>query len=393
MEIDDTSNSDRRRVDRRSDWIGLGDYPVPELRKGLLTAALLLLILALLLYMVRDVLVGLIAGVVLGIYMIPLQDWLRRSLGSRKVTAILAIAAVTIPLVVVLVYSWLEISAAAEYLEANRLEVAERIDEAVRRLPFMAEAEVRTDLSRWVGSLANFTSSVADDLRDTIGVLVISVAVFLFTVFYILTDHERIGDYLQSKIPGRYQPLTGQMMEHVQAVVYGALYATFLTQLLKSAAVLGLNLLFDVPLALVLAIVSFFIGFFPIVGSWSVYLPVAIYVMVFKENPLGGLVILAVGFFGITLFMSMYLRPKIAAERSQVLNIYWMFIALVTGVYTFGLIGIIIGPVLIAILKAVFDTVTGESVALFLDPGEPVTRGGELVVGSSRGGTGEREGV
>jgi predicted PurR-regulated permease PerM len=73
----------------------------------------------------------------------------------------------------------------------------------------------------------------------------------------------------------------------------------------------------------------------------------------------GGLTMLTTGFFGITLFMSMYLRPKIAAEKSNVLHFYWMFIALVTGVYTFGLVGIIVGPVLIGVLKAVFEAVTG----------------------------------
>lgn len=56
----------------------------------------------------------------------------------------------------------------------------------------------------------------------------------------------------------------------------------------------------------------------------------------------------------------MYLRPKIAADKSEVLNFYWMFIALVTGVYSFGLMGIIIGPVLIAVLKAIFDSVTDQ---------------------------------
>ena len=34
-----------------------------------------------------------------------------------------------------------------------------------------------------------------------------------------------------------------------------------------------------------------------------------------------------------TVFISTYLRPKIAADRSRVLNFYWMFVALVTGVY------------------------------------------------------------
>jgi predicted PurR-regulated permease PerM len=62
-----------------------------------------------------------------------------------------------------------------------------------------------------------------------------------------------------------------------------------------------------------------------------------------------------------TVFISTYLRPKIAADRSQVLNFYWMFVALVTGVYTFGLAGILIGPILIGLLKAVVDTVTARS--------------------------------
>jgi predicted PurR-regulated permease PerM len=68
-----------------------------------------------------------------------------------------------------------------------------------------------------------------------------------------------------------------------------------------------------------------------------------------------------VGFLLNTLFISTYLRPKIAAERSGVLNFYWMFVALVTGVYTFGLAGILLGPILIGLLKAVVDSVTAHA--------------------------------
>jgi len=45
-----------------------------------------------------------------------------------------------------------------------------------------------------------------------------------------------------------------------------------------------------------------------------------------------------------TLFVSMYLRPKLAADRSRVLNFHWMFVGLVTEVYTSGLAGILLGP-------------------------------------------------
>jgi predicted PurR-regulated permease PerM len=77
---------------------------------------------------------------------------------------------------------------------------------------------------------------------------------------------------------------------------------------------------------------------------------------------------LVIGFGVNTLFISMYLRPKLAADRSRVLNFYWMLVGLVTGVYTFGLSGILLGPILIGLLKAVIDTVTAGAHWRFADP-------------------------
>jgi predicted PurR-regulated permease PerM len=140
-------------------------------------------------------------------------------------------------------------------------------------------------------------------------------------------------------------------------VLYGAIYSTFLTQGIKSLIILAMNVAFQVPLAGVLAIISFIIGFFPIVGSWSVYVPVAAWLAVFRDSPFQALAMLAIGFVVNTLYISTFLRPKIAAERSRVLNFYWMLVALVTGVYTFGLVGILLGPMLIGLLKAILDTI------------------------------------
>jgi predicted PurR-regulated permease PerM len=80
-----------------------------------------------------------------------------------------------------------------------------------------------------------------------------------------------------------------------------------------------------------------------------------------------------IGFAVNTMFISMYLRPKIAADRSRVLNFYWMLVGLVTGVYTFGLSGILLGPVLIGLLKAVVDTMTTRANWRFADPDDADT--------------------
>lgn len=351
---------DRRRTDRRRAFVRLADYTVPEVRKAIITSALLVGILSLFFYMVRDVLVAALVGVVTGIYLLPFHHWAVKRLHSEALAAIVTITLVTVPLVAVLAYSWIEIMDAAEYLQSNRVEVSQQINDAIRRLPYTERVAVQEDIARWVARAAERTRQIVTELQEILDILVISVAVFLFTVFYILTDEKQIVSYVRSKIPGRYRELSARVRDNVEAVAYGALYATFLTQIVKSMVVLMLNLAFEVPLAFVLSIASFFIGFFPIVGSWSIYLPVGIYLMIFDDNMLGGVFVIVVGFLINTVIMSLYLRPKIAAERSQVLNFYWMFIALVTGVYTFGIVGILIGPVLIGVLKAIFETVTGK---------------------------------
>lgn len=357
-------DTDRRREDRRRDFVSLADYTVPELRKALLTLAMLLVILGFFVYMVHGVLVAIFAGIVAGLYLIPLEHRIRGSVASRSASAILTIVVFTVPLIAILVYSWFEISGAATYLNANSPMIVDRLSDGIRSVPWMSGFDLHDEIARGVSTVANSSAQIVDELSETIDILMIGIAVFLFTTFYILTDHQRLRLYLRQRVPGRYRSLVDPVAANMTKVIYGALYATFLTQAIKATIVLVMNLAWDVPLAIVLAIISFFIGLLPIVGSWLVYTPVAFYLMLWRGDVLGGVVMLLIGFLVNTVFISTYLRPKIAAEKSQVLNFYWMFIALVTGVYTFGLMGIIIGPVVIAMLKAILDAVSTDEEGL-----------------------------
>jgi predicted PurR-regulated permease PerM len=71
-----------------------------------------------------------------------------------------------------------------------------------------------------------------------------------------------------------------------------------------------------------------------------------------------------------TVYISTYLRPKIAAQKSKVLNFYWMLVGLITGVYTFGIVGVLLGPMVIGLLKAIVDTITSTTSWRLLDDEE-----------------------
>src|SRR5437762_10103845 len=348
---------DRRRTERRTHQ-NLSELTLPEFRRMLVTTTLFVIVLVLFLCMVRTVIIATILGVVVAVYLRPAYLRLAKAIPNNTLAATITLLLVIVPVIALLTYSYLEIADVAAYVDTHRRDIVAKIDAAVHRIPFMQSANTGESVERWVVIASNYGTSIPNAIRAALGTFAIAATIFIFTAFYFMVDAERIGSYLRSKIAPRYQDLMTSLEENVRGVLYGAIYSTFLTQAIKSVIILVMNLAFHVPLAGVLAILSFIIGFFPIVGSWSVYLPVACWLAIFRDAPGQALIMLLVGFFVNTIYISTYLRPKIAAERSKVLNFYWMLVGLVTGVYTFGLVGILLGPMLIAMLKAIVDTIT-----------------------------------
>jgi predicted PurR-regulated permease PerM len=348
---------ERRRLDRRAAH-RVVDLTLPELRRIVITSMLSVIVLALFLWMVRTVIIAAILGIVIGVYLRPLFFWFVAGFRRRAPAGIVTLLLFIVPVFGVLAYSYLEIADVAAYVDRNQVQIAREIDASLHRLPFFRGANTADAVRRAVNQASAYGVRIPVAIREAVAGFTVAAAIFLFTAFYVMLDGERIVAYVRGKIPPRYAELSAALERNVQGVLYGAIYSTLVTQTLKTVIILTLLVAFRVPLAPVLAILSFVIGFFPIVGSWAVYVPVAAWLLVFRDAPGPAVTVLLIGFFVNTLFISNYLRPKLAAQKSRVLNFYWMFVGLVTGVYTFGIAGILLGPILIGLLKAVVDTVT-----------------------------------
>ena len=358
--------AERRRLERRVNH-RLVDLTLPEFRRMLITTVLFVIVLVLFLWMVRTVIIATILGVIVAMYVRPVYDRLTAALGNGAAAATLSLLMIIVPVLALLTYSYIEIKDVVAYVNANQDEIARKIDVAVRKLPFMENADTEVTIRNYVIAVSNYGTRIPGLLREALSGFAIAATIFIFTTFYVLLDATTISTYIRSKVPPRYSELAAALESNVKGVLYGALYSTLLTQTLKSAILLVLFFAFGVPLAGVLSILAFIIGFFPIVGSWSVYVPVALWLLVFREAPAQAVALVLIGVLVNTIYISTYLRPKIAAERSKVLNFYWMLVGLITGVYTFGIVGVLLGPIVIGLLKAIVDTITATSSWRLLD--------------------------
>lgn len=350
---------ERRRLERRTNPT-LAELTLPEVRKMMVTTILFVVIVVLFLWMVRTVIIAAILGVIVATFMRPLYLWLLARVSNKIVAATFTLMLLIVPLLGLTIFCYSEIADVGGYVNAHQDEIADKIDASLRRLPFLQGANTGTVVKHNVVVASNYGTNLLGGLRSALASIAVAATIFLFTAYYVMGDADGIMAYIRERIPPRYGELSLSLESNVRGVLYGAVYSTFLTQTVKSIVILLMNLVFQVPLAGVLAIVSFIIGFFPIVGSWSVYVPTACWLMIFRDSPGKALAMVIIGFFFNTIYISTFLRPRIAAEKSKVLNFYWMLVALITGVYTFGLVGILLGPMLIGLLKAILDTITSH---------------------------------
>lgn len=345
------ANDDKRR---------LQDLTIGEAKRVVVYGVALVLAVGLFFLLVGHVLVALLLGLVAGAFLLPVQEWLERHLHARAGSALVTIALIVVPLVAVAGYAWHELSGySTNVSQQQRAEISDAISSALGRYIPVSRAGTRATLEAAFTEGLTRSAAAIQELRQRAALILASLAVFFFTVFYVLTHRTRISNYIKVRVPGDYLELYDKLTENVGGALRGALQAVFIDQFLKAVIIFVLNLVFGIPLALVLAIVTFLTGFFPLLGEWAIYVPVSIYLLVFRNDPFGATVYLVIGIM-MTLGSSLLLRPRVAASGAGRFNFYWMFLSLVAGVYTFGIPGIVLGPAIIGFVKAISDTLVGK---------------------------------
>ena len=337
----------------------LGDVTVGEAKRAAIYAGLTALALFLFVRLLGEVLVGLLLGAVAGAYLLPVQEWLERRLRARAGSALITIALIVVPLAATVGYGWYEMSGYSSEVQnpVRREQIVAGISQSLSE--YVAVENTRAVLQNAFSQAIVRSGEALADLKKRTAMLLVSATVFFFTLFYVLTQRARLAAYIKLRVPGDFMPFYEKLGVNVGGALRGALFAVMVDQTAKSVAVLIMNLAFGVPLAVALALVTFLVGFFPLLGEWAVYIPVSIYLLVFQHRPGAALAYLLIG-FAMTLGSSLVLRPKLAARSAERFNFYWMLVGLVTGVYAFGIPGVVLGPAILGFAKAIMDTLVGD---------------------------------
>jgi len=178
----------------------------------------------------------------------------------------------------------------------------------------------------------------------------------IFTMYYLFKDGETILSALRAVVPlsgDESERIFLRTQEVVSASVYGVVTIAMIQGLLGGIAFW----LLGVPSPILWAVLMTFVCMIPVAGSFMVWIPLSIY-LILNGHWTKAIFLLLWGALVVST-VDNFLRPKLIKNQTK-LHELLVFFSVLGGMSVFGLLGIVLGPVVLAITVALLDTLRYE---------------------------------
>lgn len=290
---------------------------------------------------------------------------------KRKVSAILVLSAVALIIIGLLTWGIASLISESSNLLGNLNLYFEKayhmIQEIISYLDF-SKIQISTDImniiQNSIGELlaaaSNWAKGFLTSLINAISAIptvVIYVVITLLSLYFICTDKIYMLDQLEHHLPSTWVKKIGVHIRDLTKALGGYLKAeatlVFISFVISLIGLyifhfVGLNVSFPLLAALIIG----FVDALPIFGSGTAMIPWAIIA------GLDGDLTLGISILVLWIIMSMvrqFVEPRVVSKNIGIHPIFTL-IAMYTGFKFMGVIGMLIGPIILIILKNIFST-------------------------------------
>jgi predicted PurR-regulated permease PerM len=180
---------------------------------------------------------------------------------------------------------------------------------------------------------------------------VVGFVLMLFVLFFFLRDGEKMWNTLRELIPMK-EAAKQHLFDHLAAVTRAVVYGTGLTALIQGALVGIAFAIVGLPSPVVFAVITALAALLPFAGSGVVWVPATI-VLAAQQRWGAALFMLIWGALLVSL-VDNFIRPMLVSGRAEV-GTLTVFIGVLGGIAAFGTIGLIVGPVILALIIALLE--------------------------------------
>ena len=308
----------------------------------------------------------------------PLHKGILKLCGNRNtlasVLSTLLVLIVVFPIAGYLVYS-ITVEGVKIYDIARENFTVEKIREIIHDLrgvePFSSivdtisqHEELQANLSNYIlgtaKSIGNYATSILAHATKNTFIIIIQVIIAIFLLFFFFLDGEMFLNAIKEVLPMEKKhknAITGKISETLSAVIRGQFMTAFI-----QATLAGLTFwMLGLPIPLFFGFLTFLSAMIPVTGAGTVWFPFVIYLLSIKAYG-KAFILLAIGGLVISLLDNI-LRPYLIGSKTK-LPIILLFLGILGGLKVYGLTGIFLGPVILALSFALIKIYQEEYLSI-----------------------------
>ncbi|RPI28339.1 MAG: AI-2E family transporter [Acidobacteria bacterium] len=232
-----------------------------------------------------------------------------------------------------------------EYLVQNP--VMREVWQQINRYLGVDSGNLRLTFSRLIDRGVRYLLEHYSAILGGIGFFLFNFFIMIFSMFFFFRDGNELLKELKKLVPlaPEYEEM---LIEKLKEVIYATFFGIFATAACQGVAggliFFGLGLSNPVLWGTAIAIFSLV----PMVGTAIVWVPMAVYLLL-TGSVVKGIVLLCLGALVIGLVDNL-VRPIIIEGKSEGMHVLLVFFGLIGGLTLFGVPGLILGPLVAALL-------------------------------------------
>ncbi len=300
------------------------------------------------LYIIKDFATLIISSFFLAYMVMPIYRIVRKVIKNKGTSSFIAelIFIVIVSTVFYLAVSRL-LSQITNFSSPILIEAIEKIE---NRTTFNNTIELDNPLTR---ETINSIIKIGQNIVATTPIMLINSFLLVYTVYYIVKNEEEIYDFIISIAPkdsrAQIARFIGKIDILTREVIYGYFLSAIMISMLTFVLLTILNIRFSADYALFSGITSLI----PIVGSWIVPIFLSLY-YILRGNYIFALIFIVYGYIATSI--TTMIKPIVSRNRYNIHPLLFI-IGIIVGIYSFGIFGFLIGPIVFGIAQIGFEEI------------------------------------
>lgn len=211
-----------------------------------------------------------------------------------------------------------------------------------------------------------YASRAGEYMAAELGAVIRNIVVFLFglfimlfALFYFLRDADTILRHFRRFLPFS-ETVTERMLVEARELIFASVTTSLVIAAAQGIICGGAFAVVGLGSAVFWGVVMGFLSLLPIVGAWPVWIPATIWLFSSGHWGRGTILIVICGALGG--LVDNILRPVLLGGRAS-LNELLVFISVLGGIAVFGVLGVVLGPIVVATAVGILDVYSGIDAA------------------------------